>query len=142
MPWPAAARCHRARKRREIVEPSLERRNASALARGKIAARDLALAHHGISEDRIGEALQGKGRERLALEEVSDQLARRVRDDHRAGVRHRLEPRREIGRLAEQPGFAQVPDAVELADDHGSGSGADAAAQQPVGNCLDRFDDA
>ena len=68
---------------------------------GLEAALGHALADDSPGDERLGEALEVLRPEVLKLEQAADKPTRPLADHHRAGLRQRLQPGREVRRLAD-----------------------------------------
>ena len=84
-----------------------------------------ALAQHPRGHDRRGQALDLDRAEILIVEQPAGQPPRARRDHHRARLGQRLQPRREVRRLADDPAFLRFALADEIAHDHQAGGDAD-----------------
>jgi hypothetical protein len=78
---------------------------------------------------RVGEALQHLRPEILEFERAADQPPRRGSDQDRVGLRQRLQPGRQVGRLADDRLLLGGAFADKVADDHHSGGDADPRRQ-------------
>ena len=78
---------------------------------------------------RVGEALQHLRPEILEFERAADQPPRRGSDQDRVGLRQRLQPGRQVGRLADDRLLLGRAFADQVADDHHPGGDADPCRQ-------------
>ena len=90
------------------------------------AADVLRLAKDRPAGNRRVEAFQGLRAKRLQLERAAQQPPRRLRDHHGARLGQRLQPRRQIGRLADDGLFLRRALSDEVADHDDAGRDADA----------------
>ena len=84
-----------------------------------------AAAQHPRGHHRRAQALELDGAQIHVLEQPAGQPPRARRDHHRARLGQRLQPRREVGRLADHRLFLRGALADQIADDHQSGGDAD-----------------
>ena len=89
------------------------------------------LAEHGEGGSRPVDALEGLGSEITKHEQIAEQPAGRLGDDHRARLGRTLQPRREIGRVADHRLLLRRAFADEIADHDQPGGDADARLQVP-----------
>ena len=95
------------------------------------------------ADERLGKALEALRAEISQLEQPAHQPARRLADHHAARRRERLQPRREVRRLADHRLLLGRALADQLADHHQAGRDADprrqrlAAGVAELPDCLD-----
>jgi hypothetical protein len=83
---------------------------------GLEAALDGALAEDAKGGDRPGEALDGGRRHVLELEQLAQEPAGGLSDQHRARAGERLQAVRQVGRIADDGFLLRSPGAHEVAD--------------------------
>ena len=108
----------------ELVLAPDQRREMLAVQRLE-AALGAALAFDPPGGERLGEALEALRAEIGQLEQPADQPARRLADHHAARRRERLQPRREVRRLADHRLLLGRALADQLADHDQAGRDAD-----------------
>ena len=101
-----------------------QRRETLAVQRLE-AALGAALALDPPGRERLGEALEALRAEVGQLEQAADQPARRLADDDAARLRQRLQPRRQVRRLADHRLLLRRALADQLADHDQAGRDAD-----------------
>ncbi len=89
------------------------------------AARGGAAAHHARGHHRRAQALELDGTQIRVLEQAPGQPPRARRDHHGPRLGQRLQPRREVRRLANHRLFLRRALADQIADDHQPGGDAD-----------------
>ena len=102
-----------------------DERREPGRAQGLEAALGPPLAEHPPGPHRCGEALEAALAQVGALEQAADQPARAPRDHHRARRCQRLQPRREVRRLADDDLLPRRALADQLAHDHQASGDAD-----------------
>ena len=113
----------------ELVLAPDQRRETLAVQRLE-AALGATLAFDPPGRERLGEALEALRAEVGQLEQPADQPARRLADDHAARRRERLQPRREVRRLADHGLLLRRALADQLADHDQAGRDADPRRQR------------
>jgi hypothetical protein len=88
----------------DLLGPPDQRR--LAVAQRLEATVDAAFAENNPRSYRNPESLHARGAEVAILEQAAAQALGGVRDHDLSGLRHRLQPRRQIGRITHHRGFA------------------------------------
>ena len=95
------------------------------------AARGGAFTQNLPRHNRRGEALELDRAETVVIEQIAGEPARAFRNDHLARIGKRLQPRRQIWRLANSARLLGIARADEITDDHQTGGDTDANPQLP-----------
>ncbi len=111
-------------QQRQLLLAADQRRQVRPVPRRE-AALDGALAHHPRGDDRRGQALDLDRAEILIVEVTPGEPPRARPDHHRARLGQRLQPRREVRRLANDPAFLRFARADEIAHDDEARGDAD-----------------
>ena len=124
-PWPAASGA--------AIAPAPRRGRRAACrsaAQCREAALDGALAQYPRGDDRRGKALDLDRAEILVVEQPAGQPPRARRDHHRPRLGQRLQPRREVRRLADHRLLLRRALADQIADHHEPGGDPDPHLQR------------
>ena len=79
---------------------------------------------------RQGDALEVPGPEVLQLEQIAEQFSRALGDDDRVRFGDRLQPRREVRRVADDTALLRLSRSQKIADDHDPGRDPDPYVQR------------
>src|SRR5204863_2555130 len=112
----------------ELVLAADQRRQAVGV-QGIEAALDRTRPQYLPSRHRLGDAAQSDGAEVATLEEATDQPPRRLADQQRVWLGHRLQPGGEVRRFADDATLLGRALADQVADDDQTGSDADPGSQ-------------
>ena len=123
-PSPSLACCQRSSSSAISCSRPTSGVRPAAVQRLEAASRP-ALARDPPGRERLGEALEPLRAEVGELEQAADQPARRLADHHAARLGQRLQPRREVRRLADHRLLARRAFADQLADHDQAGRDAD-----------------
>ena len=114
--------------------PPDERREAGSVQRSEVV-RDRARPQSRPGQRRSGEPLEVPRSEILKLEEIAEKLSRALGDDHAVGLGDRLQPRREVRRVADDAALLRLSGPEKrLCQSNGGSSALGAARADPSGD--------